>query len=69
MLDRAVLAGGVHRLEHQRQRPRAVRVERFLAAAKRGEAVREQVGGLGFRADAARVVRIDVLEARPPVIL
>src|SRR5262244_949361 len=64
VFDRAVLARSVHGLEDEQHRPPLLRVEHVLELAQdlgaRGE---EALGsGLSLRADAQRVLRIDVVE-------
>ena len=62
MLDRAVLARGVHRLKHQQQRPSILGVEHILLFRKPLGALAEQFGGLAFvQGEATRVSRVEVL--------
>jgi hypothetical protein len=65
MLDGAVLAGGIHRLEDQQHRPAVLGVQALLQLREHLHAEREQLLGprLGLGREVARVIRIDVLEA------
>ncbi len=64
MLDRAVLAGGVHRLEDEQHRPAVLRVKLVLLLGQPLDAAREQLlrAGLVLGAELARVGRIEILE-------
>ena len=64
VLDRAVLAGRVHRLEDQQHRPAVLRVELVLEFREHIDAQRERFLRLRLRfvAETERVARIDLLE-------
>src|SRR5688572_21079856 len=68
VLDRAVLAGGVHRLEDQQHRPAILRVEPFLQAGHSLAALLEHLVGDRLEALAPRIAGIDVLEAEARAI-
>jgi hypothetical protein len=63
VLDRPVLAGGVHRLEDQEHAPLVLRVEPVLQLGQELDASPEVLDGLLLRLDPARVVRVEVAEA------
>ena len=65
MLDRAVLAGRVHRLEDQQHRPAVLRVEHVLQLGERLDALLQRLLGarLVLGAEVERVAGVDVLEA------
>ena len=62
MLDRAVLAGSVHRLKYEEQRPPILGVEYVLLLREPRCALAKQLCGLTFlHLDVARVRRVEVL--------
>ena len=62
MLDRAVLAGRVHRLKYEEQRPPILGVEYVLLLREPRRAFAKQLCGLAFlHLDVARVRRIEIL--------
>jgi hypothetical protein len=63
VLDGAVLAGGIHRLDYQKQCPGTLRVQLLLLSAERLEPAREPGGRLVFRIEAGGVVRPDLFQA------
>src|SRR5262249_10280312 len=64
-LDRAVLAGGVHRLKHEQQRPTVLGVEHLLLLREPLGASGEELGGLALaQVEATRVSRVVVLQAK-----
>ena len=64
VLDRAVLAGRVHRLEHQQQRAPVLRVQLVLLFRKPADAFGQALLRLGpaLVLQTERVTRIDVLQ-------
>ena len=63
MLDRAVLAGGIHRLEDEQQRPAVLGVEHVLLFREPLGAARKQLGRLALaQLEAARIPGIEVLQ-------
>ena len=63
VLDGAVLAGGIHRLEDQQHRPAILRVEPLLQAGHALAALLEHLLGDRLEPLAPRIGRIDVLQA------
>src|SRR5262245_60962931 len=65
MLDRTVLAGRVHRLKHEQQRPAILGVEYLLFLREPLGASGKQLRGLAFaQIEAAGVSRIEVFQAK-----
>ncbi len=63
VLDGAVLAGRVHRLKHEQQRPAVLGVEHVLLFREPLGAAREQLGRLALaQLEAAGISRIEVLQ-------
>jgi hypothetical protein len=62
VLDRAVLAGRVHGLEHEQHRPPVLGIQLVLKLAQPLDARGQQLGGRLLGLEAARVVRVDMLE-------
>jgi hypothetical protein len=62
MLDRAVLAGSVHRLENEQERPSFLRIKLVLHVAHQLDALGKQRVRLVLRIDLAGSAGIDVLE-------
>ena len=63
----AVLAGGVHRLEDQQQRPAILGVEPLLQLGEPLDAALEELAGLFLHVEAQRVAGIDVFHAKAVV--
>ena len=64
VLDRAVLARGVHRLEDQQQRPAILRVEHLLQLAQALDVLRERRPGL-LLFESEGVLRVDAAQRKP----
>ncbi len=74
VLDRAVLAGGVHRLEDQQHRPAILRVEHRLHLAQRADAdlqgflrLRLALGGEASGIGRVNALQPEALAIRDPV--
>ena len=65
VLDRAVLAGGVHRLEDQQQRPAILGVELVLQLGQQLDAGLQELLGVILLGHLVGVTGIDVLEREP----
>ena len=68
VLDGAVLAGGVHRLEDQQHRPAVLRVEPLLELGHPLAALLQHLVGDRLEPLAPRVRRVDVLQAEPRAV-
>src|SRR5262249_38977460 len=63
VLDRAVLAGGVHRLEDEQQRPAVLRVEHLLLLSEPLGPAPQEVGRLALlHPQAEGIARVDALQ-------
>src|SRR5262249_29202510 len=61
VLDRSVLAGGVHRLKDEQQRPAVLRVEHLLLLSEPLGPATQEIGRLAFlHFEAKGIARVDV---------